>query len=129
MYFCAYNSLKSIKPNYVAPFLAWIDDESIDTFCKFSLFCLCADFIAHLRIFFQIPFCCKSWNRLCADDLEPYCIGKSIHLQPVINTNIIALIVILSSALGLPILDGFGKCDCNMFHCLSVSSVNCIELF
>ena len=62
---------------------------------------------------------------LCADDLALYyTTGKSIHLQLVINTEIIGLIVVCSSLFGLPVFAGFGRCDLSVFYCESVNSLN-----
>ena len=96
-------------------------------FCRLALFCLSADKITCLRIFFQAPLSCILWNLLLADDFEPYFAGSRAHLQSVISTNSIALIVVLSSALGLPTLACFGRYGCTASHCLSVNAVNFIK--
>ena len=84
--------------------------------------CLCADLISLERIFFHIPFCCSSENLRCAVDFEPYCIGMSAHLQPVVRINNIPLMIVLSSFLGRPVVAGFGMCGFMISHCLSVNS-------
>ena len=41
-----------------------------------------------------------------------------------ISTNKMALIVVISSLLGRPVLAGFGRCGCIVFHCESVNFLN-----
>lgn len=113
----------------VSPFLAGMLEESIDILCRFNFPDLCADLIAPDRISFQILFCCHACSLRCAVDFEPYLFGISFHLHPVIRTNMIPLIVILSLLLGLPVLAGFGRCDSIMSHCESVNSWNCMNWF
>ncbi len=137
---CAQDLPEPVISYFVPPFLAATDDESIDIFCRLIFPCLCADFISpdrilfHIpfccirmftmvagvllpdRILFHIPFCCSSENLRCAVDFEPYLSGMSAHLQPVVRTNNIPLIVFLSLHPGLPVFAGFGICDATVSH-------------
>ncbi len=106
----AWNLPESVISCYVALFLAAIDDESIEIFCRSVLPCLCADLISPDRILFQMPFCRSSRNRRCAAGFEPHLSGMSARLHPVANANKAPLVVVPSSHLGRPVLAGSGDC-------------------
>ncbi len=124
VYFCAQDLPEPVISCFVPPFLAAIDDESIDIFCRLIFPCLCADLIARPKIFFHMPNSCHFLSLRLAVESSPYVFGISLHLHPETGTQMIPFKTIRSLLLGRPVAAGFGSNGSIMSHCLSVISVN-----
>ena len=117
----SFDPLVTVKSDDLPPFFAETSVLSTETLLRIRL----PDVYPTLTTCFRIPFHTPAFAQLLslrqAVTSSPYFSGRSIHLEPVVRTYRMPLIVILSSALGLPSFARGGSIGSMNSHCSSVS--------